>query len=214
MAKGWTDTEIEFLQKHYNDWGASKCASHLNKSLDSIYKKANRLSVHSSHTNVSLTHEEYENKLFLAEIDFFPIERYITANTPILHECLKGHQWRVRPLNILSGKGCPSCVVGGRFDPNKSAILYYIRIAKDNEILYKIGVTNKTVKERFRLDRDKDIKIICEEYFEKGSEALLTEAYYFNKYVSKRVTRPNFLNSNGNTELFGEDVLGLDKNDS
>lgn len=55
------------------------------------------------------THEEYEQELFEKEIDYWPIERYKTANTPIFHECLKGHKWIVLPTNILRGSGCPHC---------------------------------------------------------------------------------------------------------
>lgn len=55
------------------------------------------------------THEEYEQELFEREIDYWPIERYVTNNTKILHECLEGHRWSARPTNILSGDGCPVC---------------------------------------------------------------------------------------------------------
>lgn len=55
------------------------------------------------------THKEYEQELFEGEIDYFPIEEYVKYKTPIIHECLYGHQWKTSPSNILSGSGCPSC---------------------------------------------------------------------------------------------------------
>ena len=55
------------------------------------------------------THEEYEQELFEKEIDYFPVEKYIKYKTPILHECLQGHQWKTSPSNIFQGHGCPSC---------------------------------------------------------------------------------------------------------
>lgn len=55
------------------------------------------------------SHEEYEMELFNREIDYFPIDRYIKAKIPILHECLYGHTWLVAPDKILSGRGCPHC---------------------------------------------------------------------------------------------------------
>jgi hypothetical protein len=55
------------------------------------------------------THEEYEQELFEKQIDYWPVEKYVTRNSPILHECIKGHQWSVTPNNILTGQGCPTC---------------------------------------------------------------------------------------------------------
>lgn len=55
------------------------------------------------------THEEYENELFEREIDYWPLEQYITNKTPINHECVKGHIWKAKPNSILTGMGCPKC---------------------------------------------------------------------------------------------------------
>lgn len=55
------------------------------------------------------THEEYEEEIFERELNFLPKEKYITAHTPILHECLQGHLWKISPRNLLNNKGCPYC---------------------------------------------------------------------------------------------------------
>lgn len=55
------------------------------------------------------THSEYENDLFEREIDYWPIELYQGSETPILHECLHGHSWSVKPNNVLRGVNCPKC---------------------------------------------------------------------------------------------------------
>ena len=57
------------------------------------------------------THEDYLQELLDKELDFNPRESYINAHTPILHECIEGHQFKVRPTNILnnSGNKCPEC---------------------------------------------------------------------------------------------------------
>lgn len=57
----------------------------------------------------AISHKEYEDKLNFLEIDFWPVEAYINSRTPILHECLAGHRWKVRPPDILKGRGCPHC---------------------------------------------------------------------------------------------------------
>jgi predicted nucleic acid-binding Zn-ribbon protein len=55
------------------------------------------------------THEFYENELFEREINYLPLEKYVTAHHPILHQCINDHVWKCSPRNILNNKGCPYC---------------------------------------------------------------------------------------------------------
>jgi len=55
------------------------------------------------------THEEYEEEIFNRELNFIPLEKYVTAHIPILHECINGHTWKISPRNLLNNKGCPYC---------------------------------------------------------------------------------------------------------
>ena len=123
-----------------------------------------------------LTHQEYENKLLELEIDYYPIEEYITSRTPILHECLVGHQWRVNPNHILKGRGCPIC-----------------------------NSTLKT-HETYLKDLDKTIDILKEIYFKNGQDAADYEREIFKIYAQQRVNVPGFLKSEGNTELFAHPI--------
>lgn len=157
---------------------------------------------------ISRTRSDEEYQSIIAEKGLFS-EPYISANTKITHYCDKGHTWDTWPSHILAGKSCPSCANYG-FDPDKPAILYYIKVTKDNETYYKIGITNRTVEKRFSPDKDKIIINLSETYYEKGSDARDAEILLLNKFKDKRVTVQGFLKSEGNTELFLEDVLELD----
>lgn len=56
------------------------------------------------------THDEYICELNIIDPNIIVLGKYIGANTPILHKCLKdGYEWMARPSNILFGKGCPRC---------------------------------------------------------------------------------------------------------
>ena len=58
----------------------------------------------------SKTHEEYEMDLFLREAALYPIEKYVTAKTKILHECTNGHIINIAPDTVLNqGVGCGEC---------------------------------------------------------------------------------------------------------
>ena len=157
--------------------------------------------------NTRRTQKEYENL-----VPFKVLELYVNKETPILHECSKGHQWRARPGHVIRGSGCPTCCTAG-FKRDEPAILYYIKIVKDNLIYYKIGVSNRTIEKRFSADTDKTITVLSITDYALGLEAEKEEQAILEKYKSFRVTVEGFLKSGGNTELFEEDILGLD-NDS
>lgn len=263
LNKRWTKQEEELLSSVFPSQGIKASALLLNRSESSVAKKASRLGLKSrSHC---LTHEQYEQKLFDKEIDYWPTEQYSNIRTAIKHECLEGHKWKITPHEILKGNGCPYCntinktrtseeysklienrgfiicevyvnsntpimhkcrfehtwktwphhILAGRgcpycadygFKLDAPAILYYIKIGE----YYKIGITNRTVRKRFELDRDKSIKILSETEFNTGIEAKEAEKEILSLYADKRVYVPGFLKSGGNTELFTEDILGLD----
>ena len=126
---------------------------------------------------------------------------------PVSIICKEHGEFKQRPNDHTSGKkGCPSCSKSG-FDKNKAATLYYLSI--DNGTAYKIGITNRTVKDRFNsCDLDK-IKIIKEWDYPLGSLAYDVERKIIDKYKEFKYSGYDLLQS-GNTELFTYDILGLD----
>jgi len=103
--------------------------------------------------------------------------------------------------SITRGIGCASCNKTG-FNDNKPATLYYISVANT---AFKIGITNRTIKERFGKDFSK-IRVIATKHFDKGVDARLAEREIILKYRECRYLGENLL-MNGNTELFYMDVL-------
>lgn len=205
MNKKWTSEDEAWLTENYNKLGINDCANYLNRSTMSIQKKAGKLKLKAPglHSNKGTfkTKEEYEEQLIQLEIDAFPLEDYQGCKIPILHECLEGHNWAVSPDNVLRGKGCPYCSKYG-FQLDQPALVYYIKIGS----YYKVGITNKSVRERFYRDRDKTIEILREEYFETGKEAKLRESFILDKYSKYRITVEGYLKSGGETELFESPV--------
>ena len=211
MNKIWSEEEIQFLHDNYKLNGATYCAKALGRSQQSIFMKANRLGIKSETVpHKQKTHKDYEDRLFEQEIEIWPLESYITSQTPILHECIKGHQWKVQPHSVLRGIGCPKCSTN-TFDLASPAILYYIKITCDNETYYKIGITNRTVARRFEDDRNKEIIVIKEIHYATGLEAKNEETRILKEHAQHRQNIPGFLKSKGNTELFEFDILGLDE---
>lgn len=122
-----------------------------------------------------------------------------------------GHEWSPFASVITRQKsGCPICNPPGmRMD--EPAIVYYLRINRPSgEPLYKIGITNLSIKERYPLldDRAKITNIVTAE-FPTGKEAREAEQTILKMFRQHRYKGPKVLRE-GNTEIFKCDILRLD----
>lgn len=105
-----------------------------------------------------------------------------------------------------SGQGCPKCKTSG-FDTSKPAILYFIKLDYQPN-LYKIGITNRTVRKRFPAKEFKHMETVLLKYFPRGQECLDMETKLLQQFKSNR---PNLdILKSGNTELL---VLSANEKD-
>ncbi len=96
------------------------------------------------------------------------------------------------------------------FDSCKAATLYYLSV--NNGQAYKIGITNATVQKRYGKQKSSDldnIRIIKEWNYPVGEDALKLEREILREFKYAKYEGKDLL-TNGNTELFDRDVLGLD----
>ena len=119
--------------------------------------------------------------------------------------------WQSAVNHVKGNKsGCPGCAISG-FDQTKPALLYYLAVRTDkDEVLYKIGITNLTVKKRFPAVDLARIRLIKTWDYEKGAEAAERELEVLREFMDDRYAGDDVLIGAGNTELFVRDVLGLD----
>lgn len=157
----------------------------------------------------TVTTEEFIQKSRVVHKDKYSYTsvKYITSSIKVKIICNKCNSvFKMRPSDHLLGAGCPSCAKRG-FDQTKSAILYYLKITTDKGlILYKIGITNRSVNERFQLTDLSKIEIVKQEEFALGSDALAKETEIKRKFKEFQYKGPDVLSS-GNTELFTKDIL-------
>ena len=133
---------------------------------------------------------------------------YVTCKDKVVITCPEHGKFEQNPVDHLQGKGCPNCAKNG-FQPNKPAYLYYLKITTDtNQVLYKIGITNRTVNERFNLTDLSKIEIIKQKLYDNGAEALKWETKLKRMYKEYQYKGPDILSS-GNTELFTEDIIAM-----
>ncbi len=116
---------------------------------------------------------------------------------------------KIRPSNFLyNNSRCPICVTHG-FDSSKKAILYYIKLKTIPE-LYKVGVTNKTVEERFNKTEQDMMDIIFTVNYEDGKEAIKMERKILENFDLYRLSEKpsDFILHTGWSECFTQDILG------
>ncbi len=114
-------------------------------------------------------------------------------------------EFEQKPSSHLRGGGHPDRAHFG-FNINLPAILYYLKVQGGKG--YKIGITNRTVAERFVGEANK-IEVIKTWYYESGKDARDREQEVLSEYKSMKYVG-EYLLSSGNTELFNKDILELD----
>lgn len=140
---------------------------------------------------------------------------YINDRTKLDVQCERGHLYKISWNNFKRERGCPTCACGG-FDPNKPALFYYIRFKYIDKFFYKIGITNQSVKNRFK-ECKAPFVVIYEQHYEQGKNAYEREQKLLKRFSSSRLSIQYFSaidflkQCGGHTECFKFDVLGLDK---
>lgn len=101
------------------------------------------------------------------------------------------------------------------FDVNKTARLYYVKIKKNNQYFYKLGITNRTIKKRLSGEMLDGFKVLMELQTNginaKLLESKLLELHLHDTLAIKKPNMDTVMRNTGNRELFDKDILGLDK---
>lgn len=139
--------------------------------------------------------------------------KYKSSHEKVEIGCLVHGSFWQSPVNHVRGNksGCPGCALSG-FDQTKPGLLYYIAIKTNNgEHLYKIGITNLSIEQRFPPADRTRIRVVMIWRFDVGQHAVEREAIILSRFVRDKYIGPPILVGGGNTELFTRDVLCLDK---
>lgn len=180
---------VQTPSTHLNSHGCPECGKKQSiisntKSLEVFVEQANSI---------------FNNAYNYTDTVYTKGSNYITVNCPI-----ENHgNFNVIAKNHLQGQGCPCCNPGG-FKMDKPAILYYLSI--NNGEAYKIGITNRLIKERFCREDLAKIRVIHQIKYPLGKLAYDEEQRILKEYNMYKYIGPNLLKS-GNTELFSKDIF-------
>lgn len=151
-----------------------------------------------------VTKKDFINKAKEIHGDKYVYGKYTKASDKAEIVCPDHGVFWQNASSHLMGCGCPSCGTGG-FSPGKPGILYYISVAGGKA--YKIGITNRSVQERF--SNSPDVEIVKEWYYENGEDCYKEEQRILKEFKEYKYTGDKLLDS-GFTEMFYKDVLLLD----
>lgn len=140
--------------------------------------------------------------------DYSNVE-YINGRTPVKIICNVHGEFEQSPDNhIRKVQGCPHCSKSG-FKSDKAAILYYLRITYKGSIYYKIGITGRSIKERFSIVDLSKIEVVFTVSYEDGQEAYDKEQSILSQHKKLRYKGGKIL-MDGNTEIFTEDIFSTE----
>jgi hypothetical protein len=133
--------------------------------------------------NARLSKEIVNQKLSQRGISM--IGEYYNARTPSLFRCVRGHEWKTNPDNILNKSGCPRCSTYG-FNPGKPAYIYLL----DYVDFIKYGITND-LETRLSTHRFKngEFVVLSTKLYENGNDAVNWEKQIKKIFGGRFVTK-------------------------
>jgi hypothetical protein len=122
--------------------------------------------------------------------------------------CPEGHPWQVGFQSFMKGCRYGECEPGGGYSTKLSGTIYYLRFDTAQGPLWKVGITNQSVRSRFSSEKI-PYTVIWQQTCEDGSIPPTLEKNILRKF--KRFQYKGKILKSGNTECFIHDVLGYDR---
>lgn len=182
---------IEFIcpngHRHHTSWAS--------------FRSGNRCAYCAGHV---VTHEQVRETFM--HYGYTLVSEYIGANKKIKFICPSGHKHLISWGNFRSGRRCAKCTEKYGFKMNEPATLYYIRFDFKTNSIWKIGITNGTIKKRFEREPTPYV-VLWQKQFNEGCEAL-DEEQKILKDNKQHLYGGNLL-KDGNSECFCKDIFGI-----
>jgi len=160
-----------------------------------------RRPVHNKLTFIQAAKNIHGNKYSYTTIE----DIRITKATVVSIICRIHGSFKQQVGTHLKGSGCQKCSKTG-FVYEYPGYLYILKIITDSEIVYKVGITNHSVEERFTPKELLNVSVLHYEYFNVGKNAYIKE-----QEILKRMKQYKYfgvpLFKKGNTELLTKNPL-------
>lgn len=126
----------------------------------------------------------------------------MSSSEKLLVTCKKYGNFSQAPNHHLQGSGCPQCASYG-FSKSLPATLYYFKIKG----IYKVGITNRTVEERYNKEDYSNISELTTWTFPTGEEAHKYEQQIIKLNEKHAYSGPTpFTDGTNTTECFTKHI--------
>lgn len=115
-----------------------------------------------------------------------------------------GHIQDVMLDNTMRGAGCFRCAKGG-FDRDKPALLYFLEVPFQGLSVYKVGITNRTVAERYAQE-SVVYRVLKLFYTPVGKNAFNAEKAILNNFCELKYHGESPFKFIATREIFNEDI--------
>lgn len=136
---------------------------------------------------------------------------YVSKDSPLEFQCRTClHKWKTSAGNVFNaGTNCSECALTG-LKLSRPCNLYYLRITRNGEIAFKIGITGKiNSMKRYHSETKAKIELLYEFRFETGKEAKFVEQTILKTYKKYSYSGESLLDYTGSSEMFLCDVLQM-----
>lgn len=156
-------------------------------------------------TKREIVREEAEAMINAAGYEM--LDPLTSAIAPMRLQCPKSHIWKTNWNNFQQGSRCGECSPGG-YKPSEPGMIYYLRFDLPTGPIWKIGITNKRLKQRFSGEKLPYV-VVWSQHHKDGKVPPAMEKKILKKYKAHQYK--GLALHSGNTECFTIDVLGYDK---
>jgi hypothetical protein len=155
-----------------------------------------------------LSHEEVARQF--SQFGYELLSHYTGSFAALTVKCPKDHQYETKWTYFQKGRRCPQCanINKGGYSQTEPGTVYYIRFDLPGKSIWKIGITNGTVKRRFSGEKT-PYEIVWHQRFDDGKIPRKIELQTLRRYRAYQYKGAEL--QSGNTECFTIDVLGYDK---
>ena len=156
------------------------------------------------------------NKKFKGKFTYLE-DTYKGSTSKMITVCPQHGTFEIIPsYHIRRMYGCKKCAIENSpsykptYKPyyDKPTTLYYIKLIKDNEEYFKLGITTTTLDKRFNRLPSEGLtyEILLTKTFEKGRKAYFLEQRLLHQYNMNKIDFILLPKSGGNSEIFNQDI--------
>lgn len=179
---------------HLRGCGCNSCGNKQTQKINAKTTKDFLVAAHNKHSNT------YD----------YTKTNYVSAKTKVTITCKIHGDFTVVPRKHIKGQGCPICSgllkkFTKTFYINKKTVFYILYLPSIDA--YKVGITTKSIRQRYKEEGNIDYKIVFEQHFFNGTDAWMLEKLVLRDLKAYKYDGPTVFKKTNITEILTIDPI-------